>query len=288
MKAKVFPLVRAAFMRSAIVSVTFLGIFLIAYHILEGRRPASETVSWVGVAVTMVLGLLAIHIAIVIFLEQMKISDRLERRIFGTLTNFEAVHDQAVNLLKDASQDRDSKVCVMMYWLWFGSDRVLASEEEIGSVTAQKAEIRRLLAHRRDDGLTTTVVVYDEKKATDELVDFLGNLVKWWRITKKKGKPEVEGDLIRDLVERYRADVAQFEMELGKAAPDEFKIVRRRQIPMLMFGATVPGKWAKALVCLAEKDILARGARLGGFQSERAEFVDVVMEQIKELARDEE
>jgi hypothetical protein len=241
------------------------------------------------------LGLTALgfYISFVIYGEQTRMSaaqaelqEQVMRRVFGTLTDFEEMHENAVSLIREANERKESDLRIMCYWLWFGADRVLRVTPSLplSEVRAFHSGIRAELQIRATKGYKTTIVTYDPTVAKAQLTRFVVAAVGWQR---EKGQgslsimPDSQAD-IDSLIALYADDLQDLERDRGKRHTNGFKpLILKDSIPMLMFAATEPSGWSRALICLAEAEALEQRAEVGGFTTEDKRLVNVILGQIK-------
>lgn len=250
--------------------------------------------------IALLLHTAGILLAIWIAFSDHTILSELKDRLFGTMRGFHEVDHRVLQLIEEANERKDSKLFIMVYWLWFGADEVLAQKPDfpIDQIKGNHSRMRQLLATRREEGRETILVLYDPEAATTKLQSFILAAFKWQRARAHEkwfsvlgahdGHAYAEKDAtgIASVLQSYSADVADWERERLKKPDTQFQAVKRcADIPMLMFAAHDPGtRWSRGLIYLGEKEALAADAETGGFYSEDGRIVQVIISQIRNIA----
>lgn len=243
---------------------------------------------YVGVLYTVVVGAATFVLALIISEKQNQLQQRVMDRIFGTMSEFDDVYHQVIRLINDTNEREDSKLAIMVYWLWFGVDRRLQREPEvdINKINPNDSEFRVLLEYRRLKGRDTTIVVYHPTDASQDLHRFVKAAFNWQLKNlpprSSGAKREIKTNDVNLLLQRYTKDLEDFEKRRIETTKTRFEPLRLRGvIPMLMFAARDRrSNWCRGVIYLGETEPLEKRAKTGGFLSEDPQIVDVIFSQI--------
>lgn len=266
------------------------------WYFKDAQLPSEERRlrSWehpVGILSNLVFGASGMFLALAIFSRSGKQIELLQERVFHTLIDPESVTNQVAEMVADANTRKDSKLLVMVYWLWFGADEIISREGSAiansGLIVGECSRLWKLLKHRAIEGHETTIVAFDPNSNGEKVFAFIKATLGWWGKHVGKGSEDEFSRGAEDLLGRYRSDLRAFETEItGKRNTKFQKPVFRDSIPMIMFAATDPTGWAHGLIYIAEVDALKSGAKLGAFYSRDLKIVEVMRAQIEALAVD--
>jgi len=212
--------------------------------------------------------------------EIQELNQSLDKKILGTLPTFDSVYLKMIELLEEANQDRQSKVWLMMYWLWFGSDLILR-EQGIEQINKHSSKVRQLIGSRIAMNYETNAVIYAISTPGDRLKDFLKTVLKY-RLDKEGKQSTITEESLLALLERYKDDIKALLHDVENN--QQQKLILSQEIPLLIF-AVEGSKRSAGLVYLGETAELKREVDTGGFYSEEPKAVKIFISHIAAIAR---
>jgi len=240
-----------------------------------------RSLAFVGFLLTIV----GIFIAVLIYFEQKESQKLFSRKVLGSVPGIDQFRERVCTLLRHAERDPDSRVVLMLYWLWFGADR-LYPMIPIQEISEQNIELIKLIKGRIAKQLKTTIVFYDVDLSKRKIQDFLRDALEYNRLQayEESGMeaPQVSEHEVVALFERYEASVQQV-IDLAKGCPNAVVVSGKEEVSALMCASE--GDQSTALVLLFEIDAIRARVTAGGFESEEPRMIQVVREQVEAAAK---
>lgn len=234
---------------------------------------------------TIFFGIVGIIFAVAIYLRQKQqnlqqqeqidqiqsLSSDISEKILGTLPDFDSVYERIAEIIEVANEDKNSKVYLMIYWTWFGSDKEIR-DGKFEHLNSQTSKVNQKIKARLSEGLETHLVIY---KTGKNLKDFVKTVLEYRKVKSDSEKYE---ENLQKLIEEYELDIQGMNNTIKKNSKQE--IVEQASIPLLLCVSERSDK-REAVLFLGEKEELDKGIKTGGLYSQESTAVDMFLNHIK-------